>query len=284
MAINTEALGAESGPRQRTWTSTDALLYALGVGAGAPDPTGAELEFTTENCRDITQRVLPTMGVVLSAAGLPLDQLGDVNLAMLLHGEQGITVHREIPVEGTLETTSKITGIWDKTKGAVVDVEATSVLADTSEPLFTTRMSLFFRGEGGWGGDRGPTVTVEEPDAPPDVEVAYETRTDQALLYRLNGDRNPLHSDPAFAADGGFPKPILHGLCTYGFTGRALLHGLCDGDPARFGSMDARFTSPVMPGETLTVRMWRTDDGAVFRTHGSDDRVVLDAGRFAYAT
>ncbi len=281
MPLKTDAVGASSKPRQRSWTSKDALLYALGVGAGMDDPTGAELEFTTENSRDIAQRVVPTMGVVLQAGGLPLDQLGEVNLALMLHGEQGITLHREIPVEGTLESTSTITGIWDKTKGAVVDMESTSTLADTGEPLFTTRSSLFFRGEGGWGGDRGPSVSVDIPDAAPDVEVAYQTRTDQALLYRLNGDRNPLHSDPLFAADGGFPKPILHGLCTYGFTGRALLHGLCDGDPARFGSMDARFTSPVMPGETLTVRMWRTDDGALFRTHGGDDRVVLDAGRFA---
>lgn len=282
MAINTEALGATSGPRERSWTSTDALLYALGVGAGMDDPTGAELEFTTENSREIGQRVLPTMGVVMQAGGLPLKELGKFNMALMLHGEQGITLHREIPVEGTLETTSKITGIWDKVKGAVVDVESTSTLAD-GEPLFTTRASLFLRGEGGWGGDRGPSVTVDIPDSAPDVEIAYTTRTDQALLYRLNGDRNPLHSDPRFAADGGFPKPILHGLCTYGFTGRAVLNGLCDGDPSRFGSMDVRFTSPVMPGETLTVRMWRTDDGAVFRTHGSDDRVVLDAGRFSPA-
>jgi acyl dehydratase len=283
VGINIDAVGAVSETRQRSWTSTDALLYALGVGAGMDDPTGAELEFTTENSRDVTQRVLPTMGVVLPATGLPLGRLGDVNLAMMLHGEQGITLHREIPVEGTLATTSTITGIWDKTKGAVVDTEASSVLVDDGQPLFTTRASLFFRGEGGWGGDRGPSVTVEIPDADPHIEIAYRTRTDQALLYRLNGDRNPLHSDPRFAADGGFPKPILHGLCTYGFTGRALLHGLCDGDPSRFGSMDARFTSPVMPGETLTVRMWRTDEGALFRTHGTDDRVVLDAGRFTAA-
>jgi acyl dehydratase len=283
MAIKTDVVGATTEPRQRSWTSTDALLYALGVGAGMDDPTGAELEFTTENSRGVDQRVLPTMGVVLQASGLPLAQLGDINLALMLHGEQGITLHREIPVEGTLESTSTITGIWDKTKGAVVDTEATSILADSGEPLFTTRASLFLRGEGGWGGDRGPSVTVDIPDSAPDIEITYTTRTDQALLYRLNGDRNPLHSDPLFAADGGFPKPILHGLCTYGFTGRALLHGLCESDPGQFGSMDARFTSPVMPGENLTVRMWRTDDGALFRTHGSDDRVVLDAGRFGAA-
>ena len=280
MTINTDAVGATTAAKRRSWTSKDALLYALGVGAGMDDPTGAELEFTTENSRDVDQRVLPTMGVVLQAGGLPLKQLGDVNLAMMLHGEQGITVHREIPVDGTLESTSTVTGIWDKTKGAVVDIESTSVLVDTGEPLFTTRASLFFRGEGGWGGDRGPSGRVDIPETEPDIEIAYRTRTDQALLYRLNGDRNPLHSDPLFAADGGFPKPILHGLCTYGFTGRALLNGLCDGDPARFGSMDARFTSPVMPGETLTVKIWSGDDGAAFRTHGGDGRVVLDAGRF----
>ncbi len=283
MPINTSAIGATTEPRQRTWTSTDALLYALGVGAGMDDPTGSELEFTTENSRNISQRVLPTMAVVLQASGLPLNQLGEVNLAMMLHGEQGITLHRPIPVAGTLESTSTITGIWDKTKGAVVDTESSSVLVADGQPLFTTRTSLFLRGQGGWGGDRGPSVTVDIPDTEPDVTIAYQTRSDQALLYRLNGDRNPLHSDPLFAADGGFPKPILHGLCTYGFTGRALLHGLCDADPATFGSMDARFTSPVMPGEQLTVRMWRTNDGALFRTHGSDDRVVLDAGRFSAA-
>jgi acyl dehydratase len=281
MAINTDALGATTEPRQRSWTSTDALLYALGVGAGMNDPTGAELEFTTENSREINQQVLPTMAVVLEASGLPLKQLGEFNMAMMLHGEQGITLHREIPIGGTLESTSTITGIWDKTKGAVVDTESTTVLVDTGEPLFTTRASLFLRGEGGWGGDRGPSASVDIPETRPDVEISYETRSDQALLYRLNGDRNPLHSDPQFAADGGFPKPILHGLCTYGFTGRALLNGLCGGDPSNFGSMDARFTSPVMPGETLTVRMWNTDDGALFRTHGGDDRVVLDAGRFS---
>ncbi len=283
MPINADAVGSVIGPKSRSWDSKDCLLYSLGVGAGMNDPVGAELEFTTENTAGTEQRVLPTMAVVLSAAGLPLAKLGKVNLAKLLHGEQGITLHRPIPVGGSLETTSTVTGIWDKVKGAVVDVEAQSVLADTKEPLFTTRSSLFFRGEGGWGGERGPSASVEIPDTDPDVVVAYDTRSDQALLYRLNGDRNPLHSDPQFAAAGGFPKPILHGLCTFGFAGRALLNGLCDGDSSRFGSMDVRFTSPVMPGETLTVRMWRTDDGAVFRTHGSDDRVVLDAGRFSYA-
>lgn len=282
MAINPDAVGTVSGPKSRTWDSTDCLLYALGVGAGAADPTGAELEFTTENSKDITQQVLPTMAVVLNAGGLDFSAVGKINLFLMLHGEQGITLHRDIPVAGTLESTTTVTGIWDKGKGAVIEFESVSVLADTKEPLFTNRMSLFARGEGGWGGDRGPTKVVEIPDRAPDHAVTYQTRTDQALLYRLNGDRNPLHSDPSFAKAGGFDKPILHGLCTYGFTGRALLHELCGSDPARFGSMDVRFSSPVMPGEALTVKMWDTDGGALFQTFGQDGRMVLDAGVFSY--
>ncbi|MGH9113207.1 MAG: MaoC family dehydratase, partial [Acidimicrobiales bacterium] len=123
------------------------------------------------------------------------------------------------------------------------------------------------------------------PERAPDHEVTYPTRIDQALVYRLSGDRNPLHSDPKFAAMAGFARPILHGLCTYGFTGRALLHSLCDGDPARFRSMSGRFSSPVFPGEALTVRIWTDVDGrAAFQTLGPDGRVVLDAGRCELAT
>jgi acyl dehydratase len=249
------------------------------------DPTGAELEFTTENTHGVVQRVLPTMAVVLQAGGLDIGALGTPDLTKMLHGSQGFTLHREIPVEGRLRTTGRISGIWDKGAAAVVDMEAETVLADSGEPLFTNRSSLFFRGEGGWGGDRGPSAAKQgAPERDADVTIAYTTRSDQALLYRLNGDRNPLHSDPDFAARGGFPKPILHGLCTYGFTGRALLHGLCGGDPARFRSMDARFASPVMPGESLTVRMWRTGDGeAFFQTYASGDRLVLDGGRCTFA-
>src|ERR671919_125613 len=141
--------------------------------------------------------------------------------------------------------------------GAVVATETRATSVTDGEPLFTTRASLFIRGEGGWGGERGPSSSFAAPERAPDHEVTYQTRVDQALLYRLSGDRNPLHSDPKFAAMAGFDRPILHGLCTYGFTGRALLHSLCDGDPARFRSMGGRFSSPVFPGEALTVRVWR---------------------------
>ena len=204
---------------------------------------------------------------------------------MLVHGEEAITLHGPIPVAGEVETVGEITGIYDKGKGAVVEVTSVSTDTATGLPLFTVVMSAFIRGEGGWGGDRGPSGPRNvAPERAPDHEVTYATRPDQALLYRLSGDRNPLHSDPAFAAFGGFDRPILHGLCTYGFTGRALLHTLCGSDPARFTSMEGRFSSPVFPGEALTVKMWTTGDGeAIFQTAGADGRTVLDAGRITHA-
>ena len=284
MPLNHDVLGVESAPREHSWDSSDCLLYAVGVGAGMENPTEAELNFTTENSAGVNQQVLPTMAVVLQAGGINFGALGTPDLTKMLHGSQGITLHREIPVAGTLSTGGKITGVWDKGAAAVIDFEATTVLAGSGEPLFTTRTSLFFRGEGGWGGERGPSASKGGLlDRAPDVEITYQTRSDQALLYRLNGDRNPLHSDPDFAARGGFPKPILHGLCTYGITGRALLHGLCGGDPAKFRSMDARFASPVMPGEALSVKMWHTADGeAAFQTFAAGDRLVLDGGVFTF--
>lgn len=280
MPINPDAVGATSEPARRSWTSKDALIYALGVGAGASDPL-SELEFTTENTSGTPQRALPTMAVVLSPMGGGFDKIGTFNPAMLVHGEQGITLHREIPVEGELEAVSEITGIYDKGKGAVIVSEGKATLVDSGEPLFSTRSSVFIRGEGGWGGERGPSGGANAaPERDPDHLIELQTRSDQALVYRLSGDRNPLHSDPAFAAMGGFDRPILHGLCTYGFTGRGLLHELCGGDPARFKGMDARFSSPVMPGEALTVKVWDDGDGsAVFQTCGQDGRVVIDNGR-----
>ncbi|HEX4903115.1 MAG TPA: MaoC/PaaZ C-terminal domain-containing protein [Acidimicrobiales bacterium] len=281
MPINPDAVGAKSEPTRQSWTSKDALLYAVGVGAGQ-EPL-EELQFTTENSTGIDQKVLPTMAVVLGGGGGGFDKIGTFNFAMLVHGEQSITLHREIPVEGEIETVSEVTGIYDKGKGAVVVSEATSTLVSDGQPLFSKTMSAFIRGEGGFGGDSGPALEWEQPDRDPDEVVTYTTRPEQALIYRLSGDRNPLHADPQFAAMGGFDRPILHGLCTYGFTGRGLLKALCDGDPSRFRSMYGRFSSPVMPGESLTVKVWRTGDGeAVYQTEGGDGRVVLDKGTCSF--
>jgi acyl dehydratase len=284
MPINPEAVGTRSQPERRRWSSKDSLIYALGVGAGAEDPL-SELEFTTENSQDVTQRALPTMPVVLGAGGGgAYASIGSFNPAMLVHGEQSVALARELPVEGELEAVTEVVGVYDKGSGALVVTETTASLADDGQPLFTTRSGAFIRGEGGFGGERGPSSRFAAPERAPDHVVAYPTRTDQALLYRLSGDRNPLHSDPKFAAMAGFDRPILHGLCTYGFTGRGLLHALCAGDPARFRSMTGRFSSPVFPGETLTVRIWVEGEGsALFQTTGDDGRVVLDAGQVTFA-
>ena len=177
----------------------------------------------------------------------------------------------------------RVAAMYDKGKAAVVVLE-NEATDPAGKPLFSTTMSAFIRGEGGWGGDRGPSGPRNvPPERDPDTVVSYETRADQALLYRLNGDRNPLHSDPTIAKFAGFDRPILHGLCSYGFTGRALLHELCGSDVARFKSMDSRFSKPVMPGDTLTVRMW--DDGtgrALYQTVTQEGTVVIDGGVFTY--
>jgi acyl dehydratase len=283
MPINPDAVGSRGEPSEHSWTSRDALIYALGVGAGAVDPFD-ELEFTTENSTGFDQKVFPTMAVVLGSPAPALTTLGSFNAAMLVHGEQAIELHSPLPVSGKVSTVAEISAIYDKGKGAVVRIDMTATDTATGKPLFNAMSSMFIRGEGGWGGDRGPSGPQNvPPERAPDHSVTYQTRQDQALLYRLSGDRNPLHSDPKFAAMGGFDRPILHGLCTYGFTGRALLHTLCGSDPARFRSMEGRFSSPVMPGESLTVNMWRDDDGAVFQTCGDDGRVVLDAGRCRFS-
>jgi acyl dehydratase len=250
----------------------------VGVGAGT-----SELAFTTENTKDTPQRVLPTFAVIIGMGGVPFAKIGSFNHAMLVHGEQGIELQGEIPPEGEVESTGRVAAVWDKGKGAVVELESQSVLVSTGEPLLKTRTSMFIRGEGGFGGERGPSPKFDLPDRAADHQVSYPTREDQALTYRLSGDRNPLHSDPSFAKMGGFEKPILHGLCSYGFTGRALLHTLCDGDPSRFKSMDARFSKPVMPGDVLTVHMWVEGSDCSFQTRNQDGDVVIDQGRMRFA-
>jgi len=275
MPLNPDAVGTESTPYEATWTSKDALLYAVGIGAGTD-----ELAFTTENTADVAQQVFPTFAVVVpTGGGSVMRSVGSFNPAMLVHGQQAITLHKPLPVEGSITATSKLVAMYDKGKAGVVVTESTVTDNTDGQPLFTTRMSAFIRGEGGWGGDRGPSGAVNEPPArDADHTVTYQTSPDQALVYRLSGDRNPLHSDPKFAAMGGFDKPILHGLCSYGFTGRALLHTLCGGDAARFAHIEARFASPVLPGEALTVRMWDTSDTEAVFTTSVGDRVVIDQG------
>src|SRR4051812_31140006 len=282
MPINPNAVGATSDPVERSWNSKDCLLYAVGVGCGNPDPF-AELPFTTENSSGVDQQCLPTYAVIIGAGGMgAMANIGTFNPAMLVHAEQGITLHKPLPVEGKVRISSKVTGVYDKGSGALVALEAEAVDAASGEPVCTAQTSAFIRGEGGFGGDRGPSGRPEPPDREPDEQIAYPTRSDQALLYRLSGDRNPLHSDPEFAKLAGFDRPILHGLCTYGFTGRALLHALCGSDPARFTSIEGRFSKPVFPGDSLTVKMWVDGGEAVFTTETQNGEIVIDAGRCTF--
>jgi acyl dehydratase len=279
MALDHSLIGVPGEPHERSWTSKDALLYAVGVGAGLGDPL-AELAFTTENSQGIEQQVLPTYAVLISQAPAARN-LGDFNRAMLVHAEQSFELHRPLPVAGTARTTAMVTGIYDKGSGALVTTQAEAVDAATGEKLVTARSGMFIRGEGGFGGDRGGSEPWQRPEREPDHAVALQTRPEQALVYRLSGDRNPLHADPKFAARGGFARPILHGLCSYGVTGRALLHALCDSDPARFAAMSGRFSHPVLPGDTLTISIWLADGEpglALFQTATQDGTIVIDRG------
>jgi acyl dehydratase len=284
MQWNLEAVGSEVAPIEHSWSSDHALRYALGVGAGVIDPFGAELEFTTENTAGRPQRVLPTFGVVIDSKGSAFGLAGSFDPTKAVHGEQGIRLAGPLPPEGRVRTTSRLTGIYDKGSAAVITVENRSVDAVTGVLCFSTTSSLFVRGAGGFGGEPGPTRSGPSvPERPPDLVLSGQTRPDQALLYRLSGDRNPLHSDPAFARTAGFDGPILHGLCTYGFAGRLLLHGLCGSDPARFVSMVGRFSAPVIPGDALEVETWQLGAGeAAFRVATGSGRVVIDQGRLGY--
>lgn len=278
MPLNPDSVGTTTEPIQAGWTSKDALLYAVGVGAG----TG-ELAYTTENTAGVPQQVLPTYPVVVPA-GPVFRAFGTFDLAMLVHGQQSVTLHRPLPVEGSVTVAGRVAAMYDKGKAAVVVIEADATDNTSGLPLYTTSSSLFIRGEGGWGGDRGPSGAMNvPPERTPDHQVTYQTSPDQALVYRLSGDRNPLHNDPAFAARAGFERPILHGLCSYGFTGRALLHTFCGSEAARFHHMEARFASPVMPGEALTVSMWETASGEAVFVTSVGDRVVIDQGLLRFS-
>lgn len=273
MSIDPGAVGRTSGPHPVRWTAKDAMLYALGVGAGSDDPA-RELAFTTENSIGMPQQVLPTFGVVISSGAPPIP-VGTFDRSMSVHGEQSLECHRPLPPAGSGFSTTAIEGIYDKGSGALIQ-RLTTISDEQGNTLALSRVSQFIRGAGGFGGERGPASPAPMPTRAPDEIVEQRTRRDQALIYRLSGDVNPLHSDPAFAAKAGFARPILHGLCTFGFVGRAIL-GLLDGDTARFGGMNARFSAPVIPGDVLRTEFWSERSTLRFRTWVGE-RLVLDGG------
>ncbi len=261
MPIDLEvALGAELEPVEFSWTSSDVQLYHLGLGAGADPVSPRELRYLVDD----TPQVLPTFGCVAAtfhATEPPKVSFPgiDIELSRVLHASEHVSVPAPLPPAGRARAVSRVVDIWDKGKAAVV-VSETTVTAPDGAVLWTQKRSIFARGEGGFGGERGPSTSSAVPDRAPDVEVSIPVLPQQALLYRLCGDRNPLHSDPEFAAAAGFPRPILHGLCTYGMTCKAIVDAVLGGDAALVGSYGARFAGVVFPGETLLTRIWK-DDG-----------------------
>jgi acyl dehydratase len=278
MSLNHGLVGQEFEPVEVSWTSKDAMLYALGVGAGAPDPLD-ELSFTTENTHGVPQRVLPTfVASVMGSGGVPL---GDFDPGMLLHGAQTIEVFALLLPEGVGRARWRIAAFHDKGSAAVAVMQCTLEDSASGKVLARTESSAFIRGEGGFGGSRGDSEPWSRPQRPADHIVEYATRPDQALLYRLSGDRNPLHSDPTAATLAGFGRPILHGMASYGFAGRALLHTLCDSDPASFGQISARFASTVRPGDSLATQIWDDGGGQYRFVVTTGKTIVLDHGLFA---
>ncbi len=250
-----KALAADPRLGDIGWDHKDVQLYHLGLGAGLPATDPDELRYTLES----KLHVLPSFATVAGAGMAMLGGLAapgiDVNLAAVLHGGHSIELHRPIPVKGRATSRSKVAAVYDKGKAAVIVLR--SEVADADGPLWTSDAQLFVRGEGGFGGERGPSAKEELPGRAPDRTEERHIREDQALLYRLSGDWNPLHADPEFAKTAGFDQPILHGLCSYGMTLKAVVDTALGGDVSRVRAYRTRFAGIVFPGETLRIRMWQ---------------------------
>jgi acyl dehydratase len=275
MPINREKALAHVFPEgEGSYTKDDVILYALGVGAGNPPTDPSELEYTFEK----HLKVLPSFVTTANSGGSSFFGVPglEFNPALMLHGEQDIEIHKTLPPEAKLTGKSSIVDIYDKSKAALLVFQ--SVASDESgEPLFTNRSSLFLRGEGGFGGESGPKVGNVAPDREPDEIILSTTLPQQAILYRLNGDKNPLHIDPEFAKMGGFDRPIIHGLCSYGIVCKAVVDGVLGGDPTKVARYQARFAGVAYPGETYKVLCWREGNQILIeaRIVERDDAVVI---------
>lgn len=261
-----------------TYGDRETMLYALGVGMGRDPMNEAELPFVYEN----GLKAMPTQATVI-AWGMGTMAKSGINYLMVVHGEQKLTVHKPLPAAATIVADERVIGAFDKGagKGAIIVTEKVVRLRQTNEKLCTLTSTTFARGDGGFG---GPTTGAPEPhaipDRNPDMSVECDTRADQALIYRLSGDRNPLHSDPKIAKMAGFPRPILHGLCSYGTACRAILTTVAEHRPERIGQFDVRFSSPVFPGETIVTDIWKDGQIVSFRSRVKErDVVVLNNGK-----
>ncbi len=261
MPIDIEkALGATLEGPVFSWTDDDVILYHLGIGAGSDPVDPDELRYVYEGDLQVlpTYATIPPFEVMMSFA--LVDGL-DISLAQVLHGEQETILHDRIPTSGAVTNEGTVTNIFDKGKGALVVMEIVSRLESTGEPLFTNRSSIFIKGEGGFGGDSGPSTSVEIPDREPDHVVQSATLPQQALLYRISsGDKNPLHADPGFAGFAGYERPILHGLCTFGIVAKAVADSVLKRQPGDIASYRGRFSGHVFPGETIVSRIWDEGD------------------------
>lgn len=258
-----KALGAELPEQTFSWNASDVALYNLAVGAARDPLDSAGLRYVD----DTSPLVLPSFATV--AATMHVTEAPkvsfpgvEIDLAKVVHGAQTVYPLGPIPAAGTATTRTKIAEIQDKGKAAVIIQESTTTAEDGTD-LWRARSSIFARDEGGFGGERGNSTKVEYPERAPDVEIEVPTAPNQALLYRLCGDRNPLHSDPGFAKRAGFDRPIMHGLGSYGLVLRALVDSLFDGEVARISEYGVSFAGILFPGETIRVRAWRTDAGVV---------------------
>lgn len=276
--LSPNLVGHEFNPLMISWNSKDAMLYALGVGAKPAE----ELDFVYEGRGPL---VLPTYAVIPAMRAMGnLRQVVNLKIQRLLHGEQGIELLRPLPAKTEITLESRVSEVWDKGKSGVIGVAA--LARDAEGPLFRSHSTLFYIGGGGFGGKPGPSTKGKNlpPDREPDLVVDHATQPEQGALYRLSGDRVALHIDPDFAQKAGYDKPFMHGLCTYGFVGRAILHGLCGGDPARFKSMTGRFADTVQFEDHIITKFWHDGPGAaILQVETQAGNVVLSQARATYA-
>ena len=283
MAIDYDHLmSLKSEGQEFSYGDRETMLYALGIGFGRDPMNDKELPFVYE--KDL--QTIPTMSSVIAWGAGPMAQSG-INYLMVVHGEQKLTMHKPLPVAADITADSRVIGAYDKgaDKGAIIITETLIKDKKTGDKLCTMQSTTFARGDGGFGGpSEGAPKPHPLPERAPDQTVEVDTRPDQALLYRLSGDRNPLHADPEVAKMAGFPAPILHGLCTYGTCCRAIISSVCDYDASKITGFDVRFSSPVFPGETILVDIWQDGKTVSFRARVKErDAVVINNGKCTLA-
>tara|TARA_B100000700_G_scaffold87447_1_gene98473 strand:+ start:5255 stop:6103 length:849 start_codon:yes stop_codon:yes gene_type:complete len=277
MTINyDEIMNLTSENVEISYSDKDSILYSLGIGLGNDPMNLNELKYVYEN----SQSVLPSMATNFQYHS-PLLLKTNINFIMVVHGEQRLSITNALPVSGDFIANAKVIGCYDKgpARGAIIEVETTVKNKKNNEEICKLVSTTFARGDGGFGGPDSPKKEIFIPDGEPDYVSEVSTKPDQALIFRLSGDYNPLHSDPNFAKAAGFEKPILHGMCTYGIACRSLVNEICENDASKLKRFDCRFSSPVYPGETIITEMWKKDKMIYFNSKVKErDKLVLKNG------